>query len=105
MMIEPDTTPEEWEHRIGDQVRRARLLDDIDQAGLAARANVSLSALANLEHGRGSRLLTLIRVCRALGRDDWLGELEPKPDVSPVALARARDRLREPRRASNRTQR
>lgn len=92
----------DWEIRLGEQVRRARLLEDIDQISLAERANISVGALANLEHGRGARLQTLIRVCRVLGRDDWLDSLEPERGPGPLALARAREGRKEPRRASNR---
>lgn len=98
-----DSTVADWELRIGEQVRRARLLDDLDQVGLAAAANVSLSSLRGLEAGRGSTLRTLISVLRALNRTEWLTELEPEPELSPIALARARDGLREPQRATRRS--
>ncbi|WP_160074535.1 helix-turn-helix domain-containing protein [Pseudoclavibacter sp. 8L] len=102
MEIKRDSSVEEWEAALGAQVRRARLIEDVDQASLAERANVSVGALANLEHGRGARVQTLIRVCRALGREDWLASLEPERARSPLALARAQERSHEPRRASNR---
>lgn len=102
MGIKGDSSAEDWEVALGSQVRRARLIEDIDQASLAERANISIGALANLEHGRGARVQTLVRVCRALGREDWLASLEPERAKSPLALARAQEGTREPRRASNR---
>lgn len=91
------------EEEFGAHVRRARLFADIDQRTLAATANISPVTLAKLEKGKGSTLTTLIKVLRALNRDDWLGTLEPAPTVSPVALAREAAGLQEPRRASRRT--
>ena len=90
------------EEEFGAQIRRARLLADIDQRSLASAANVSPVTLAKLETGKGSTLTTVIKVLRALGREDWLGTLEPAPTVSPIALAREAVGLREPRRASRR---
>lgn len=91
------------EPEFGAQVRRARLLADIDQRALAATANISTPTLAKLEQGKGSTLTTLIKVLRALGREDWLETLEPVPAVSPLALAREAAGLQEPKRVSRRT--
>ncbi len=93
---------EDVEAELGAQFRRARLNLDLDQKSLAARANVAVGALQNLESGRGSTLRTLVRVARALDRLDWLLGLEPEPEISPIALLRAREQSQEPRRASPR---
>lgn len=95
-------TAEDYEHLLGEQFRRARLLVDLDQATLARTANVSLTALKSLEAGRGSSLRTVVRVARALDRTDWLLGLEPEPEISPIALLRAREGQAPRRRASNR---
>ncbi len=79
---------EEWEQRVGDQLRRARLVAGLDQAELAASADVSIGALRNLERGSGSTLRTLVRVVRALGLDAWLDSLSPAVGVSPVDILR-----------------
>jgi len=91
------------EVEFGAQVRRARLIEDITQDELARRANITTKTLQKLESGQGSTLTTIIKVLRALGRDDWLGTLEPAPAVSPLRLAREAAGLKEPRRASRRT--
>ena len=91
------------EAEFGAQVRRARLIEDITQKELAERANVSTATVQMLESGQGSTLKTIIKVLRALGRDDWLGTLEPEPTVSPLRMAREAEGLREPRRASRRS--
>ncbi|NEM89819.1 XRE family transcriptional regulator [Galbitalea soli] len=67
-----------------------RLADGRDQAGLARDAAVSLGALRHLERGEGSTLRTVIRVARALGREDWLDALAPAVTVSPLDLMRER---------------
>lgn len=84
---------DEWERQLGAEVRRLRLRQRRTQDDLARAANVSLSALKNLESGRGSQVRTLILVARALGREDWLESFAPpEPTVSPMQLLRERQR-------------
>ena len=80
---------DEWEQRVGDQLRRARLAAGLDQVELAASADVSIGALRNLERGSGSTLRTLVRVVRALGLDAWLDSLSPAVGVSPIDILRS----------------
>jgi transcriptional regulator with XRE-family HTH domain len=86
------TTVEEWEALVGEQVRAARIAADVDQARLAALADVSVGAVSNLERGKGSSLKTLVAVVRALGRTDWLESLAPPVTVSPMQMLRAKQR-------------
>lgn len=90
------------ESDFGAQVRRARLLADLSQDEVAKTANIDVATLRNLETGRGSTLATLVKVLRALNREDWLGTLEPVPTVSPVQLARAARGQAQPQRVSRR---
>lgn len=97
-------TTREWEAIVGEQLRDARVAQDLDQASLAARANISVGAVSNLERGKGSSLKTLIAVVRALGRTDWLEALAPPVTVSPMQMLRSkkgtgarRVRVRKPR--------
>jgi transcriptional regulator with XRE-family HTH domain len=85
-------TVDEWEVRLGRQVRAARVERRLDQAGLASQANVSVATLSNLERGKGSTLKTLVAVARALGRTDWLENLAPEITVSPMQALRAKQR-------------
>ncbi|MFI5036527.1 MAG: helix-turn-helix transcriptional regulator [Acidimicrobiales bacterium] len=100
------STTTEWEVRLGSDVRRLRVARELTQAQLAERANVSVSAVQDLERGRGSSLTTVIRVARALDRADWLAAFAPAaPTVSPAQLwrsshgeaARSRQRVRRPK--------
>lgn len=85
-------TVDEWEARLGQQVRNARVASGLDQAQLASMANVSLATLSNLERGKGSSLKTVIAVARALDRTDWLDNLAPEVTVSPMQMLRAKQR-------------
>ena len=82
---------EEWEVELGRSVRRLRIRQNRTQRDLADAANISLSALKNLEVGGGSSTRTLILVVRALERSEWLTALvPPEPSVSPMKLLRER---------------
>ena len=98
---------EQWEAHLGEQIRRARIDEELSQLDLARLANVNRNSVSALERGSGSSLTTLIRVLRALGRSEWLDTLAPDPGPSPLALLReqqARDaeRNRRVRSASTR---
>lgn len=83
-------TTDEWEGRVGEQVRSLRRRAGLTQGALAKRSNVSIGALQNLEYGAGSRLATLVQVMRALGRGSWLEELAPPVSTSPMKLLEER---------------
>jgi transcriptional regulator with XRE-family HTH domain len=85
---------EEWEERIGHQVRAMRISAGIEQAELAIAAGISVGAVRNLERGRGSTVRTLVRTVHALERDDWLESLSPHSTVSPLDLVRSVSRPR-----------
>lgn len=79
-------TLEEWEARVGDQIRSERVAQELDQARLSSLANVSIGALSSLERGQGSSLKTLVAVIRALGRTDWLESLSSAATISPLQM-------------------
>lgn len=87
----PVRSTDEWEARIGAQVRALRLDAELDQITLARRADVSTSTLQSLENGRGSTLASLVRVLRALGAEDALDTLAPASAVSPIDVLRSAD--------------
>jgi transcriptional regulator with XRE-family HTH domain len=89
------TSTAEWEATVGEQLRALRIAANLDQAGLADLAGVSLGAVKAAEQGKGSTLRTLVRLTRALGREDWLESLAPQPTISPIDVLRSR---REPRK-------
>jgi transcriptional regulator with XRE-family HTH domain len=79
---------EEWEHAVGTQIHALRVRKRVDQKELANLANVSVSAIKNLEGGKGSTLRTFIRVLRALDRTDLLDAIQPEISVSPLDVVR-----------------
>jgi transcriptional regulator with XRE-family HTH domain len=84
---------------IGSALRDRRVRAGLTQEDLAKRADISLGALQNLEHGKGSSVRTLLRVSRLLGTDQWVEILQPPrtPSLSPMQL------LREQKSAARRT--
>lgn len=101
---------DELERHLGERARAARVAARLTQAELADRANVSVGALKNLESGSGSSTSTLVKVLRAVGREDWIDKLGPSPAAfNPVEVldaqrrwasqAAAPKRVRHPRRA------
>lgn len=90
MAIEhPDGSTSEWEGRLGEQIRAIRLDRGHDQKTLAELADVGLTALKNLENGKGSSLKTFIRVIRALDEAPWLSTLAPEIEFSPIDVLRS----------------
>jgi transcriptional regulator with XRE-family HTH domain len=92
-------TVAETEARLGRGIRQLRLEAGFDQVELAARANISRSAVQALEAGLGSRLRTVISVLRALDRLDALESLMPATGPTPLQLlAEARRAAKVPQR-------
>ncbi|ROS54581.1 helix-turn-helix domain-containing protein [Frigoribacterium sp. PhB24] len=85
----PLVSTDDRERQVGDQVRRLRLDQGLDQLEVARRADLSPSTVQALETGRGSTLRTLIRVLRALGADGALGNIAPASAVSPLDVLRS----------------
>jgi DNA-binding XRE family transcriptional regulator len=92
-------TLREREQQIGAAIRQLRLEAQLDQAGLAHRANVSRSAVQALELGKGTRLHTLLAVLRALNRLDVFDGIVPWDGPTPLQV------LAESRRAATKRQR
>ena len=93
-------TPDEMEAALGERLKALRLARNLDQITLAQRAGIGVSALKNLENGRGSTLHSLVSVVRALGRQDWLANVAPIPTINPLTMKRdatPRQRARRPK--------
>ena len=85
---------------LGEQLRALRLRQNVNQQQLAARAGVALNAVKNLESGKGATVGSLLKVLRALGREDWLRALSPQVSISPLqALTRKPTRQRASRKS------
>lgn len=90
-----NSTVDELESELGERIRAYRLTKNLQQTTLAERAGVGITALRNLENGHGSTVKTLLRVVRALGREEWLHTVAPVATVNPLTLTRqAQPRIR-----------
>lgn len=87
--ISPQSTTDDWEAVIGEQIRTLRIAKGLDQSQLAELAGVSIGTVKGIEQGRGSSLRSLVRLTRALDREDWLRGLAPRPTVSPIDVLRS----------------
>ncbi|MGH8809081.1 MAG: helix-turn-helix domain-containing protein [Noviherbaspirillum sp.] len=96
-------TPEELELMLGDNVKALRLQRNIDQASLAERAGISVTALKNLESGKGATIKTLVRTLRSLGKETWIESLAPVVSINPLHMVKDRPvRMRARRRKDSR---
>ncbi|HHG85682.1 MAG TPA: XRE family transcriptional regulator [Bacteroidetes bacterium] len=87
---------------IGVQLRHLRLVKNISQASLAEATGLDRSTIGNLEHGRSTSLLTLIKVLRALDKLELLSPFFQLPQISPLQVAKMKGNQRE-RASSPRT--
>lgn len=89
-MTNNNSTADNLEAQLGQQLRQLRLRQNIDQRELAARAGVAWNVVKRLEAGKGATLTSLAKVLRALGRADWLNTLAPAVSISPLQMVAAR---------------
>lgn len=99
MQIDPRLTDTAVLEELGTRLKRTRLQRNLTQRKLAEEAGISLATVRNLEDGKPSQLVTLIRVLRVLGLLGGLERAVPEPLPSPIDELRLRGRER--RRASS----
>lgn len=85
-------TPDDALKRLAHRLRAARKARRWTQAELAARALVSVPTVARLERTGHGQLVTLARVCTALGQLDGFDALVREPPPRTMAELRARER-------------
>jgi len=95
-------TSQELEQRLGERLRELRLLKNMDQRTLAGLAGLSLNAVKHLESGHGARVHSLVKVLRALDREQWLETVAPTVSISPMQMLKSGSR--EPKRVRRRAQ-
>ena len=81
-------TTQEMEETLGANVRQLRLHKNLSMETLTEQAGVSLTALKNLEGGKGATIKTLMRVLRTLGKEDWLAALAPVASINPLHMVK-----------------
>ncbi len=98
MKITQELTDESVLLELGRRIARTRLERNLTQRQLAEEAGVERKALQRVEAGESVRLVSLVRVLRALGLLEALDSLVPEPAPSPIELLALQGRRR--RRAS-----
>lgn len=78
----------ELEVKLGESLKELRLQKNLNRQTLCDRAGVSMNAVKHLETGQGATVKTLIRVVRALDRQDWLMGIAPKVSINPLHMVR-----------------
>lgn len=91
-------TLDELCNALGSHFRQLRLNTEMSLSveTVAQRANASVTAVRNLEAGRGT-IKTMMSVLRALNREEWIDSLAPQVTINPLSMARgkpARQRAR-----------
>ena len=80
--------------KLGEDVKRLRLLKLMTRQELADKAGVSINAMKNLELGGHASVETLIRVVSVLQKLDWLNALAPVVSINPLYMINGRPRRR-----------
>jgi len=96
------SSPEELALAVGENIKILRLQKNLTQNLLADQAGVSMTALRHLESGQGANLFTLIRIVRALDKQEWLQALAPRVTVNPLHMTSShstRQRARQKKRS------
>src|SRR5277367_1721829 len=88
---------------IGESVKHLRLLKNWDRNTLASKARLSRNAVRNVESGTGT-VKSLIAICQALGKSDWLEGLAPVISINPLDMIRGKPRRRASRNRSRESQ-
>ena len=81
--------------QIGEYVRANRLTQNKTQLELAEAAGVDRTTLVKLEKGKSVNLLSLIQVLRSLKKLQLFREMEIKPQLSPIQLAKLEQKQRQ----------
>jgi len=87
------TDPEALEE-VGRRLRRLRGSLDLTMEEAAEAAGLASKTVARAEQGQNPTLLTLLRLLRVYNRLSALDQFIPEPEVSPMALIRAKGRRR-----------
>ena len=99
-------TDDEVLARLGENLARHRIGNDLTQAMLAEQAGVSKRTIERMEAGETSQTTSLVRVLRVLGLLPGLAQLVPPLGPSPMQLIRTQGKPRQrarPRPASAET--
>lgn len=95
------STPQELEIALGENLKALRLQKNLDRQTLCGQAGISENALRHLEDGNGATLKTLVRVIRALNREDWIAGIAPQVSINPLHMIHKNNPRQRARRKTN----
>ena len=90
MQIQAGLTDEAVLAELGRRLERARLERNLTQQELAREAGLERKAVQRIEGGETVKVVSLIRVLRALGLLEGLDRLVPDTGPSPIELLQLR---------------
>ena len=79
---------------LGERLKHARLNTDLTQLEVAKLAGVSRKAVLNAEKGK-AQLEVFVAIMSALNLTSHLDYFLPKPDISPLQLAKLQGKKRQ----------
>lgn len=79
---------------LGKRLKQARLNQNMSQSNVAAQAGVSRKTVVNAEQGN-THFESFIAIMIGLGLTDHLNLFLPKPEVSPLPLAKLKGKKRQ----------
>lgn len=86
--------------RIGEQIKTWRLEMNMSQVHLANKTLLSLATIYQLENGKGTSMLNLIKVLRILDRLDALSQFLQEKELSPLEYQKLESGIKLRKRAS-----
>jgi transcriptional regulator with XRE-family HTH domain len=87
---------------LGEKIRRIRLNRNISREELQRTTGVHVRTIGDAESGKNITIMNLMGILRGLNSLDLLIPLLTDEEISPVAIAKNRERIRE--RATGRRQ-
>jgi len=80
---------------IGKKIRDIRLRSNITRSDLQRISGVHMKTIGDAENGKNITLITLIGILRGLNALYLLERLTEEEEISPAAMAKNRDKVRE----------
>ena len=86
--------------RIGEQIKAWRLEMNLSQAHLANKTKLSLTTICQVENGKGTSMLNMVRILRILDRLDALSQFFQEKEISPLEYQKLESGIKIRKRAS-----
>lgn len=83
---------------IGEKIKSKRIGRRLTRDQVAVAAGVSLSSVKSAENGGNVSIIILIQILRALEALDLLESFWQEEPLSPIAIAEAQKKMRQPKR-------